>query len=219
MEHLVEQNTPEWHDLRVGSIGASNIADATAKGKGKAMSAGKRNTIARMVAERMSGKYADVSNGFKSYAMERGSEMEDQARAAYEFLKDCTVRTCGLFTHPTIVGTHASPDGVVVENGQDVGEVEIKCPMPAAHLETLLKKEVPSQYKKQIQWQLECAGFDWCDYVSFSPDFPSGIDMIVIRVYRDDELISSMSEEVVQINAEVTEVIRSLHADYQIDAP
>jgi len=217
MEFNVAQGSDEWYALRIGSIGASNIADATSKGRGNAMSAGRRNIVARMVAERLTGKYADVSGGFKSYAMERGTELEDQARSAYEFLKDCTVRTCGLFTHPTIEGTHASPDGVVVEDDQDVGLIEIKCMMPAGHLDVLMKQEVPSQYRKQVQHQLECAEKPWCDFVCFNPSFPSGADLVVIRVHRDEDLIASLVDDIIQINTEVSETIRSLKNEHNLE--
>ena len=213
MEHIVEQRSDEWFALRLGSVGASQIADATAKTK-SGMSAGARNAIARVVAERLSGKFAE---SFVSPAMQRGIELEEQARDSYEFITGKKVRECGLFTHETIEGTHASPDGIVVGERGDEGVLEIKCPQAAAHLETLLKQTVPSQYVKQIQWQLACTGLPWCDFVSFNPDFPAGLDLLIIGVERDEELISELETAIGVLQAEANDIIRRLHDSYDID--
>ncbi len=210
-EIKVEQNTDEWLQLRVGSIGASSVADATAKGKGNKPSAGRKNTVSRIVAEKLSGKF---SESYTNAAMQRGHDLEPQARSAYEFLTGNTVRECGLFRHPQIDGVHASPDGVVTYGGEDIGLLEIKCPQTSAHLETLLKREVPSQYIKQIQMQMACAEQSWCDFVSFNPDFPAGLDAVVIRVDRDDALISELEATLVDVNSEIDEVINQLAETY-----
>jgi predicted phage-related endonuclease len=107
---------------------------------------------------------------------------------------------------------------VVVENGDDVGLIEIKCMMPANHLDVLMKREVPSQYRKQVQYQLECAEAEWSDFVCFNPSFPSGADLVVIRVHRDEDLIASLVDDIIQINAEVSEAIRSLRNEYNLEA-
>jgi hypothetical protein len=37
----------------------------------------------------------------------------------------------GLYKHPTIIGSHASPDGLVGDDGC----IEIKCPNSSTHIE------------------------------------------------------------------------------------
>ena len=57
---------------------------------------------------------------------------------------DVDVRECGIFRHPTIRGTHASPDGLV----NDDGLIEIKVPNIATHVDFLLTDEVDLRYRK-----------------------------------------------------------------------
>jgi hypothetical protein len=67
-----------------------------------------------------------------------GVEKEDEARTAYSFVTGHDVTEVGLYKHPTIIGSHASPDGLV---GHD-GCIEIKCPNSATHIETLKSNQV-----------------------------------------------------------------------------
>jgi hypothetical protein len=73
---------------------------------------------------------------------------EPNARAAYCFYRDAEVTEVAFVEHPTIPMSGASPDGLV---GTD-GVVEIKCPLTATHLETLLGEPIPAKYMQQMQW-------------------------------------------------------------------
>ena len=45
--------------------------------------------------------------------------------------------------------------------------------------------KIERDYSIQIQWQLACTGRDWCDYVSWNPDFPGPMQLWVQPVERD----------------------------------
>lgn len=200
------QGSDAWLEARVGSLGASRIAEAVARTKA-GWGASRANLMAEMVAERLTGAPADR---FTSAAMQWGTEKEPEARAAYEFLTDVDVALVGIVRHPSIEGTHASPDGLVGEDGL----VEIKAPNTATHIETLLGQKVPEKYVTQMQWQMACTGRRWCDFASYDPRLPEAMRLFVKRVERDDALIATLEKDIAAFLAELEEKVASLRALY-----
>jgi hypothetical protein len=49
-------------------------------------------------------------------------------------------------------------------------------------------------------------GAKWCDFVSFDPRVPEDLQLVVVRVDRDQEYIDSMEAEVKQFLDEVKEL-------------
>lgn len=190
MTEGIEQRSDAWFAARCGSLGASQIADAVAVLKdGKTPAATSANLAAKLVIERLTGVQED---GFKSAAMQWGIDQEENAKRAYEALTGEFASDVGLYTHPTIKGTHASPDGLV---GVD-GLVEIKCPNSATHIETLKTGKVAKNYIYQMQWQMACTGRAWCDFVSYDPRMPEHLQLFVQRHERDDKLIAELEAKV-----------------------
>jgi predicted phage-related endonuclease len=165
--------------------------------------ASRANRMAALIVERLTGEPQDT---YQTPAMLRGQEMEPVARAAYEFRHDVEVRMCGLFRHPTIPGSHASPDGMV---GTD-GLFEAKNPNTATHIQTLLSGKFDNKYVLQCQWQMACTGRKWVDLVSHDDRLPDRLRIFVCRIERDDKLISDMESEVRKFLAEVEEKIEAL---------
>lgn len=204
---MIEQGTDEWKQQRLGKVTASRIADVTAKIK-SGWGASRANYMAELLVERLTGIAPDM---FINDAMRWGTEQEPTARAAYEFMRDCTVDQVGFVDHPVIPMTGASPDGLV---GHD-GLVEIKCPNTATHIETLQGAAVPGKYIGQIQWQLACTGRAWCDWVSFDPRMPASMQLFVRRVERDDKFITELENTVSDFLAELDAKIKSLTERYE----
>lgn len=200
------QGSDAWLEARVGSLGASRIAEAVARTK-TGWGASRANLMAEMVAERLTGTPADR---FTNAAMQWGTEKEPEARAAYEFLTDVDVALVGIVRHPSIDGTHASPDGLVGEDGL----VEIKAPNTATHIDTLLGQKVPEKYVTQMQWQMACTGRRWCDFASYDPRLPEAMRLFVKRVERDDALIATLEKDIAAFLAELAEKVTSLRALY-----
>ena len=88
------QGSPEWFSARVGSLGASRLADALAKTK-TGWGASRANLIAELVAERLTG---EPTKGFVSPAMQWGIDTEEQAKSAYAFYRDAEVVQIALST-------------------------------------------------------------------------------------------------------------------------
>jgi putative phage-type endonuclease len=205
MTENIEQRSPEWFAARCGSLGASQIADAVATLKdNKTPAATSANLVAKMVIERLTGVQEDR---FKSGPMQWGIDNEEGARRAYEWDTGDFVIEAGLYKHPTITGSHASPDGLV----DDDGLIEIKCPNSATHITTLKTGTVATQYVYQMQWQMACTGRQWCDFVSFDPRFPENLQLFVKRFKRDDNLLSELEDKVLAFLTRVDADLEALN--------
>lgn len=189
---MIEQGTIEWHQQRLGKVTASRIADVMMK----PTSAGYQNYRAQLVCERLTGQ---PTESFTSAAMQHGTDTEPQARAFYEFETALEVEQVGFIDHPKLAMSGASPDGLV---GSD-GLVEIKCPQPATHIKTLTGAAIDRKYSLQMQWQMECTGRDWCDFVSFCPSLPMEMQMFRERVERDAEQVEEITEAITKFLAEI----------------
>lgn len=198
----MDQRTDEWYLARAGKVTASRVAEVVAKTK-TGYSASRANYMAQLVCERLTGKQQE---SYSNASMQWGTETEPLARSAYEMKADVFVKDEGLVIHPTIEMSGASPDGLVGDDGL----IEIKCPNTATHIENLLSNKAPANYVIQMQWQMACTGRKWCDFVSFDPRMPDDLQMMVVRVERDDEQIAFLESEVVKFLDEVQEKVNQL---------
>jgi putative phage-type endonuclease len=191
----MEQRTPEWIAARLGKATASRIADIIARTK-SGYSTSRANYAAQLVCERLTGVQAE---GFVSSAMQWGLEKEPEAVRLYEFEHDVEVARVGFLDHPRVGTSGASPDGLIGETGL----IEVKCPITATHIDTLLGGSVSGRYVTQIQWQLAVTGRGWCDFVSYDPRLPIDLRLFVRRIHRDEGLIVELEREVASFLSEV----------------
>lgn len=197
-----DQGSPEWHQARAGLATASCFADILATIK-SGEAAARRNYRAKLVVERLTGKV--VESGFKSAAMQQGTEREPLARSAYEIATGNMVQEVG-FMVDDMHQAGCSPDGLIGDDGL----LEIKCPELAAHLDYLRIKSEPPAYTAQIQGQLWISGRQWCDFVSFNPDYPEHLQLIVRRIHRNEAQITSLQLAVAMFMQEVREEVESV---------
>jgi putative phage-type endonuclease len=200
----MEQGSPEWFAARLGRVTASRVSDVIGRTK-TGYGAQRANYAAQLICERLTGVAAET---FSNAAMQWGTDHEPEARGMYEFATDLDVEEVGFVPHPTITMAGASPDGLV---GND-GLVEIKCPNTATHIETVTGQAVPAKYLTQMQWQMACAGRQWCDFVSYDPRLPHEFRLFIKRVPRDDAVIADLEAEVRAFLAEVDAKIAALEA-------
>ena len=207
MTEALKQRSPEWYAARCGSLGASDIADALARTR-TGWSVSRANVMSRLVIERLTGK---TVHGYVTYAMREGIEREPEARLAYMFHVDVDVADAWVYRHPKISGAHASPDGFVGDDGL----VQFKCPQHPAHLDLLEGGSMPPGYVMQVMWEMACTGRSWCDFVSWQPDFPSSMQLIVRRIERDDEHISELEAQVRVFLEEANARLQALLTAYE----
>jgi putative phage-type endonuclease len=208
-ENIMEQRSLAWHQARCGSLGSSDIYAATARTK-TGWKATRKALALRMVVERLTN---ETQANYTSKPMLHGIEVEPAAREAYEARKGIEVKLVGLVPHPTIKNAHASPDGLVGDDGL----VEFKGPNSTTHVEYinehLIKPAyVPEMYMTQIQWQLGCTGRAWCDFVSYDPRLPKNLQLLIVRVFRDENRIKKLEALAREFLAEVEKRLAALMA-------
>lgn len=201
-----EQRTQEWYDLRLGKVTASRMGDVMAKTK-TGYAAVRATYMSELICERLTGQKADR---FVNRAMIWGTEKEPIARDAYVALTGFDVTETGFIPHPAIENFGASPDGLI----GDTGLIEIKCPSTATHIETVLNGVIDRKYILQMQVQMACTNRDWCDFVSFDPRMPEGMDLWMCRVGRDDSLIQEIEDETAAFLEEIEEKIEALRSRF-----
>jgi putative phage-type endonuclease len=198
----IEQGSPEWFAARLGKATASNFNAIIARGAKEAFLAGRKNYRAQLVIERMTGKTPDR---FSNDAMMWGRDTEALARLMYTLRTGRPVQQVGFIQHPEIMAG-ASPDGYLPEDGR----LEIKCPNTATHIETLKAKEMPPEYKAQVQGQLWITAGEWSDFMSFDPDMPERSQIFIQRIERDEPFIEMLRNEVGEFLLEVDGEIKFL---------
>jgi len=181
----IPQGTPEWFQARLGCLTASRANDACAA----ETTAAYQNYLWQLVAER---ETKTVEESYVSADMERGSELEPLARAAYEVHTGTFVTQTGFWTHPEIKWFGASPDGLVGDDGL----IEIKCPRTSTHLRYRSEGKVPTKYKRQMMCQLLCTGRKWVDFVSFDNRVRESKQLFIVRFEPKEKDITEMLESI-----------------------
>ena len=185
-----EQRSPEWFAARLGIPTASNFAKLiTPTGKPCASADGYINELA---AERITGKRVEI---YVNEAMQRGTDLEPEARSFFEFVTNFTVDEAPLCLHDTL-DAGASPDGFV---GNAL--LEIKCPSGSTQVEYLRAGILPPKYIPQVQGQLWITGKASAYFISYHPDFKP----LIIQVERDEEFILKLEVEVVKALLKIKE--------------
>lgn len=176
-----EQGSEAWLSARLGVPSASMYSKlVTAAGKPSTSAEGYIN---QLVAESVTGERAEF---YINSHMERGTALEPEARAHYEFMRDMEATEVGFCLHDTL-RTGCSPDALVGDGG-----LEIKCPSGAVHVSYLRAEALPAAYKQQVMGCMWIAGAEWWDFLSYHPDMPS----LLVRVERDEKYISLLAAEV-----------------------
>jgi hypothetical protein len=129
--------------------------------------------------------------------MDRGQQLEGEAVAYYEGIRERDTTKIGFLTNDTTT-VGASPDRFV---GAD-GLLEIKVPKESTHVGYLLTKAVDSAYYPQVQGQLWVSGRAWLDIMSYHPEMPPAL----IHVERDEAYIRTLSAAVDAFAAELERV-------------
>jgi len=198
----IKQGTDEWKQLRLGKVTASRVADVMSKIK-SGESAGRKNYKMDLVVERLTNI---PTSSFTSPAMAWGTETEPLARMAYEAFKGLFVDQVAFCNHPTIEWFGCSPDGLIGSEGN----LEIKCPNTANHIDYLLAGVPPAKYVPQMQTQMACTGRLWTDFVSYDPRLPPELQLFVVRLDRDESYIEHIETEVKRFLNEVQQIYTQL---------
>lgn len=196
------QGTPEWFAARCGKFTASRFGDLMAKTK-SGRGASFDNLIAAIVAERLTGRIIET---YQNAAMERGVELENEARTEFEKRTGKLVMQPAFYVHPKYNFVGCSPDGEI-----DDALVEIKCPASMAkHLEALEGDSYANSYKWQLQGQMWVTGHKLVKFVSYDPRWPENLRLAIRDVGRDELAIKELEETILMAEEIVQEKIKEL---------
>jgi putative phage-type endonuclease len=174
-----EQCSPEWFECRTGKMTASNATAIGNNGKGL------DTYINNLMAEKYS---SSPKEHYTNEDIERGNELEAQARAIYELQEGVEVEEVGFIELDEYTG--CSPDGLVGEDGG----IEIKCLKDEKYFKVLLEgiDTIVSSYIWQIQMCLYVSGRKWWTLIIYNPNFKKS--MITKTIYPDDKYIDKLKE-------------------------
>ena len=158
--HKIKQLSPEWFEIRKGKMTASH---AQAIGNGKT---GLDSYVLQVMSD-----YFEITpeEKYTNAQMERGIELECQARGIYEMTNKVKVEEVGFIERDEYSG--CSPDGLIGEDGG----LEIKCHNNLKHFKLLLNKKIETGYIWQIQMNLFITGREWWDYMAYNPNFKESV--------------------------------------------
>jgi hypothetical protein len=197
----MDQGDEAWHLARLGIPTASKFATVMAKGEGKT----RDEYMRRLVGEVITGKPDET---FSNAHMERGKVMEDEARETYAFIEAADIRRVGFIRNGN---KGASPDSLVGTSGG----LEIKTAMMHIQIDRLERDRLPPEHKAQVQGNLWLSEREWWDFVSYWP----GLPMLTVRVYRDEQYIKDMSDEIDRFNDELAARVERIRSYGTVTTP
>lgn len=193
----LEQNTPEWLQVRAGIPTASCFHEVCMKpGPRGGLPKGRITYMRKLAGEIITGRPMD---NYVSRDMERGKENEAEARALYAMLHDVEPKQIGFVKNGNC---GASPDSLV---GND-GLLEIKDAAPHIQIERLLDGRVPNEHKAQVQGQLMVSQRNWCDFMSHCRGMPP----LIVRVERDEAFIAALRVDINEFVDELNELVEHI---------
>lgn len=191
--HDCDQNTDEWHAARLGIPTSSQFATVLAQGRGGGERKTRRTYMNKLAGEILTDAPMD---NYSNAHMERGHEMEDDARRLYAFLTDSEPQQVGFIRNGP---KGCSPDSLI----GDAGILEIKTAMPHILIDKIRLDAFPPEHKAQCQGQLWVSERQWVDIAIYWP----GLPLFIKRAERDEEYIAALAEAVDKFNAELAGVV------------
>ena len=197
-----EQRTDEWYNIRKGKMTASNAETIIANGKGL------ETYIYNLMAEYYSS--AEKEN-YINADMQRGIDLEPEARLEFEFYTDLDVQEVGFIEYNEFIGV--SPDGLIGDDGL----IEIKCPNDSIYFKLLLSNNIKPEYIAQMQMQMYVTDRQYCYFVSYNPNFEKSL--YIKKINRDEEMIDKLKkglERGTQLIKEIKENFRKVGTNGKI---
>ena len=174
----IDQKTDDWFEIRKGKFTASNAQAIANADKG----------LDSLCIELLADKLALKSDRYTNPDIERGNELEDEARQAFSEFSKLPITQTGFVTNSKYKNAGCSPDGIIENHSL----IEIKCPNNLNYFKLLLEPTVKPEYMWQIQMQLLITEYEHCYYVCYNPNFER--KLIVIDVLPDKDMQDKLIE-------------------------
>ena len=190
------QGTPEWLAARVGRPTASRFSDIITAAKGD-LSKSAKGYIRELIGQTFCPEW---QYSFKSAEIQRGNDLEPEARQAFIEATGFNVVQVGFCIRDDGV-SGCSPDGLIVDaNGEYMAGLEIKCPSPKTHIGYVLDGGLPDDYKQQVHGSMAVTGLTEWHFWSYFP----GMKPHHVLVQWDDyteKLAASLDQFVAEYKA------------------
>lgn len=202
-----EQGSEEWYRLRLGICTASNFATIMATGA-DGESKTRKKLLYQMAGEILTNEPAE---NYSNQYMQRGKDMEQEARSFYAFTRGVEVEQVGFVRRvmkdalygERVVG--ASPDSLV---GADK-VLEIKTMAPHLLIDLLESGRFPTEHRAQCQGSLWVTGRSVCHLLIFYRGMPVAP---TFTVERDDVYIRKIQDAVEAFQYELGKLVERTKA-------
>ena len=202
------QGSAEWLASRAGVITASKFVEARERLKVGPKKGGfteaAEDYAFRVAVERISG--APLDEGFSTWAMKRGNELEPEARAWVEVKLGIFVDVAGFVTTDD-EKFGASADGFIDKDGG----LEIKCLVDPGRIRNVILSDDISEFMDQSQGGMWLTGRKWWQFALFCPALEKvGLQLYTKRVDRDDNYINEMELDLLEFERVVSKYEQTL---------
>lgn len=197
--YTFEQRSYEWALMRRAKVTGTSIKDI--------FKADYLEVIDRLIAEEETEEVPDDS--FVTDAMQRGIDLEPVAIAEYSEIRNLKVIPVGFIQHDiSFPWFGISSDGLVYQDDQLIGAVEVKCPETKTHVKRLRQAKLPNEYKYQVMSHFIVSdSIQWVDFISFDPRFVRK-PIFIHRTYRTDclEQLDEMRNRMFEFEAKLSDM-------------
>lgn len=208
-----EQRSEAWFAARAGRATGSKAHCILAIGRAGAEAITKRDYRLQLACERLTGKPAE--GGYVNFEMQRGIDLEPAALGAYEAATGEMVRQTGFLASDDLqVGCSLDGD---IEDFK--GILELKAPKTNTHIGYWRDRSTfLNDYMPQVLHNLWVSGAGWCDLVSYDDRLPAKLQLLRVRVERDQAEIDKYAKAVERFLAEVNLEVRAIQELMQKEA-
>ena len=211
-QHMLDGSAnPAWLEARAGRFTGSDFATYMGMAKTGKLSETAKKELSKKVLENFGYRFELP----QTFAMQRGIELEPQAREAYSFIYGKDVKEVG-FVDLEDMHAGCSPDGVIYDEDGNIKEIiEIKCPLIETFVSYLDPDFMNPDYYIQCQFNMFITGADVCHFVVYHPDF----NLIVRDIPKDEEIqgkIRAVLEELQPLYDKMYERIQAKRLEQEV---
>jgi hypothetical protein len=191
-----DQGSADWFAARRGIPTASEFATIIGVKKDAKDKKTRQAYMRKLAGEIITG---EVVEGYSNAHMERGKEMEGEARDRYAFQYDIDPVRVGFIRNGR---AGCSPDSLVGTGGM----LEIKTCLPHILIEKIEADDFPPEHRAQCQGGLYIANREYIDIAMYWPKLP----LFVKRAHRDEGYIATIAGAIKEFNVELDELVERI---------
>ena len=155
--------------------------------------------------EKVLANFGDYPENITSAAMERGTELESEARAEYIAETFNDVQEVGFVDYESL-RAGCSPDGVVFGADGTIDKIiEIKCPGIKNYIK-MAKGKIPMQYLVQMQYNMLITGAKSCDFVIYHPN----MRLVIKNIKPDEQMQKDIQTVLEKLNPMYDEILSDI---------